>query len=90
MNGTKKRGRSDSLANARRLKCLAVADDFTHESVSTSRQIMASQVATQHVIRSGSSIQRLSASDPNRWRTGIHQPGISGMGARKGNRTFID
>ena len=72
---------SDSLANGRRLKCLTVADDFSHECV---------DIAVDYGIR-GEYVTRLldraaifrgyPQRGAHRQRPGVHQPGLHGLGA---------
>ena len=72
---------SDSLANGRRIKCLTVADDFSHECVDIAVDY---GISGQYVTRapgSGGAVPWLPVGREDRQRPGIHQPGLHGLGA---------
>ena len=71
---------SDSLANGRRLKCLAITDDYSHECVDLAVDFgMGGEYVTHP--RSGRDLPRLPASRANRTGTGVHVSGVHGVGA---------
>ncbi len=70
---------SDSLANGRRIKCLTVADDFSHECVNIAVDYgISGEYVTHPGPRSG--VPRLPAGRAHRQRAGVHQPGFHGLG----------
>ena len=80
---------SDSLANGRRIKCLTVADDFSHECVDIATDYgIGGQYVTRLLDRAPSSaaIRR----GTHRQRAGIHQPRLHGLGAGHGIRHLLN
>ena len=75
---------SDSLANGRRLKCLTVADDFSHEAVDIAVDF---GISGQYVVRA---VPRLPSRRENRQRPGVHKPGLHRMGAKPRHPTHPD
>lgn len=72
---------SDSLANARRIKCLTVADDFSHECVEIAVDWgISGQYVTPRPGSSGA-VPWLPIGREDRQRPGIHQQGLHGVGA---------
>lgn len=64
---------SDSLANGRRIKCLSVADDFTHECVDIAVDY---GISGQYVTR----LLELPGGGANRQRAGVHLPRLHCLG----------
>ena len=71
---------SDSLANGRRLKCLTVADDFSHECVDIAVDY---GIGGQYVTRLLDQAARFRGypDGANRQRPRVHQPRLHRLGA---------
>ena len=72
---------SDSLANGRRIKCLTVADDFSHECVDIAVDYGISGQYVTRLLDRAARLPRLPAGRAHRQRPGVHQPGLHGLGA---------
>jgi hypothetical protein len=72
---------SDSLANGRHIKCLTVADDFSHECVDIT--VVGHLGPVRHQVAGPRChLPGLSIGCSNRQRSGVHQPSIHGLGAK--------
>ena len=67
---------SDALASGRRLRCLTVADDFTHECVNIAVDHGISGMVCNAGAGSGGVLSRLSESGTDRQRPGVYLPGL--------------
>jgi putative transposase len=76
---------SDSLANGRRIKCLTVADDFSHECVDIADYGISGSTSRGCWIRRPSS--GATRGRAHRQRPGVHQPGLHGWAQSHGIRT---
>ena len=71
---------AEGLDNGRRIKCLTVADDFSHECVEiTVDSAISEEYVTQ--LLDHDAIFRLPSGHARRQRFGVHQPGIHGLSA---------
>lgn len=71
---------SDSLASGRRIKCLTVADDFSHECVDIGTDFGISGQYVTRLLGPGSHVSWLSQGRAHRQRPRVHQQSIHGMG----------
>ena len=75
---------SDSLASGRRIKCLTVTDDFSHECVDIA---VDRGIGGQYVVRVLDQVARfrgLPAGRENRPGARVHEPGLHGLGPGPG------
>jgi putative transposase len=64
---------SDSLANGRRIKCLTMADDFSHECVDVATDFGISGQYVTRLLDQAATFQGLSERSSHRQRPGVHQ-----------------
>jgi putative transposase len=72
---------SDSLSTGRRIKCLTVADDFSHECVSILGGLGNLGAIRYATAGSSGRVQRLPAGCAHRQQPGVHQSRLHGLGA---------